>query len=209
MPLERWLASSALQRGEPPADLALEPTAAWWVLETAALRRAELRAVAQLKYGKGRPAGLQAQLDGWRNFLGLFDAPATLLPAGGYGIVQPDELHALQQSLAQHRKDGQAQWQGLRAAAEQALPAGQRRELEQTRQRVQWLAERMRRRAVRPHFQRVALVAIGEQQAAAAAAAGVAVGGAGDVVRGGQGDRGAPGGQDRQRHHHRRRRRRC
>ena len=147
MPLERWLASSALQRGEPPADLALEPTAAWWVLETAALRRAELRAVAQLKYGKGRPAGLQAQLDGWRNFLGLFDAPATLLPAGGYGIVQPDELHALQQSLAQHRKDGQAQWQGLRAAAEQALPAGQRRELEQTRQRVQWLAERMRRLA--------------------------------------------------------------
>ena len=150
MPLERWLDSPAQQRGTLPAELALEPTAAWWVLETAALRRAELRAVAYLKHGKTRSApGLQAQLDDWRNFLGLHDAPASLL-AGGYGIAQTDELDALQQALSSHREEGQARWQGLREAAEQTLPAAQRRELEQTRQRVQWLAERMRRLAATP-----------------------------------------------------------
>ena len=93
--------------------------------------------------------GLQAQLDDWRNFLGLHDAPASLL-AGGYGIAQTDELDALQQALSSHREEGQARWQGLREAAEQTLPAAQRRELEQTRQRVQWLAERMRRLAATP-----------------------------------------------------------
>lgn len=147
MPLERWLDSPAQQRGTLPAELALESTAAWWVLETAALRRAELRAVAYLKHGKARSApGLQAQLEGWRNFLGLHDAPASLL-ADGYGIAQADELDALRQALSSHREVGQLRWQGLREAAEQSLPTAQRRELEQTRRRVQWLAERMRRLA--------------------------------------------------------------
>ncbi len=148
LPLEHWLDSPAQRRGALPAELALEPTAAWWVLETAALRRAELRATAHLKRSAGQDAvALQMRLDDWRNFLGLFDAPASLLPAGGYGIAQPDELGALRQALSRHGDEGQAQWLALREAAEQALPAAQRHELEQTRQRVHWLAERMRRLA--------------------------------------------------------------
>ena len=146
--LERWLDSPARRRGALPADLPLRPTAAWWVLETAALRRAELRALAQLKrrLGQGAP-DLQARLADWQRFSALFDAPAALLPAGGYGIVQPDELAALEQALARHGEEGQAHWQALHEAAERALPRAQRLELEQGRQRVQWLAARMRQLA--------------------------------------------------------------
>ncbi len=142
LPLERWLDAAPQQRGMLPQTMALEPTAAWWVLETAALRRAEQRAASRLKQ-RGN-AGLQARLSDWRDFLGLFDAPAALLPGTGYGIAQPEELEALEQALARHGDDGQARWQALLATAEQALPAAQRQELEQTRQRVAWLAERMR-----------------------------------------------------------------
>ncbi|SBV35940.1 conserved exported hypothetical protein [uncultured Stenotrophomonas sp.] len=148
LPLERWLDSPARQRGTPPPDLPLQPTAAWWVLETAALRRAEQRALAQLKrrLGQGTPE-LQARLADWQHFSGLFDAPAALLPAAGYGIVQPDELDALEQALVRHAEEAQVRWQALHQAAEQALPRTQRLELEQARQRVQWLAARMRQLA--------------------------------------------------------------
>lgn len=151
LPLERWLEGTARQRGEPAPDLPLQATAAWWVLETAALRRAELRALAQLKLQLGPSAPeLQARLADWQRFSGLFDAPASLLPAAGYGIVQPDELDALAQALARHDEEGQARWQALHEAAAQALPSAQREELERTRQRVHWLAGRMRRLAAAP-----------------------------------------------------------
>lgn len=151
LPLERWLDGSTRQRGELPPDLPLQPTAAWWVLETAALRRAELRALAQLKrqLGSGAPE-LQARLADWQRFSGVFDAPASLLPDGGYGIVQPDELAALERALARHGEEGQARWQALHETVGQALPPAQREELERTRQRVGWLAERMRRLAAAP-----------------------------------------------------------
>ncbi len=146
--LERWLDSPARQRGALPPDLPLQPTAAWWVLETAALRRAELRALAQLKRRLGQDTPeLEARLADWQRFSGLFDAPASLLPAGGYGIVQPQELAALEQALARHGEEGRVRWQDLHEAAEQALPRAQRLELEQTRQRVRWLAARMRQLA--------------------------------------------------------------
>ncbi|MGB3391860.1 MAG: DUF4105 domain-containing protein [Stenotrophomonas sp.] len=151
LPLERWLDSPAQQRGTLPPDLPLQPTAAWWVLETVALRRAEQHALAQLKgqLGKDTPE-LHARLADWQHFSGLFDAPASLLPAAGYGIVQPDELAALEQALARHGEQGQAHWRALHETAERALPRAQRRELEQTRQRVQWLAARMRQLAATP-----------------------------------------------------------
>lgn len=151
LPLERWLDSPVRQRGEIPAEPSLQATAAWWVLETAALRRAELRALAQLKHrlGQGTPE-LQAQLAEWQRFTGLFDTPAALLADGGYGIVQPDELDALKQAVARHGEVGQAHWQALHETVGQEMPQAQRLELEKTRQRVQWLAARMRRQAASP-----------------------------------------------------------
>jgi len=86
----------------------------------------------------------------WQQFSGLLDAPAALLPAGGYGIAQPDDLGVLEQALARLGEDGQARWQALHESAERALPPAQRQELEQTRQRVRWLAERMRALAAVP-----------------------------------------------------------
>lgn len=151
LPLERWLESPPRQRGEPAPDLPLQATAAWWVLETAALRRAELRALAQLKrHLDAAPPELQARVADWQQFSGLLDAPAVLLPAGGYGIAQPDDLGALEQTLARLGEDGQARWQALHESAERALPPARRQELEQTRQRVRWLAERMRALAAVP-----------------------------------------------------------
>ncbi|MTI74823.1 MAG: DUF4105 domain-containing protein [Stenotrophomonas sp.] len=151
LPLERWLDSPARQRGEPTPDLPLQATAAWWVLETAALRRAELRALAQLKrHLEGTTPQLQARVADWQRFSSLLDAPASLLPAAGYGIAQPDELDALVQALARLGEDGQARWQALHESAEQALPPAQREELERSRERVRWLAERMRALAAVP-----------------------------------------------------------
>lgn len=148
MSLEDWLESSVQQRGELPSNLPLQPTAAWWVLETAALRRAELRAMAQLKRQlRQDPAGLQARVADWQRFSGLVDAPAALLPDSGYGIVQPEELDALELALDRHGAEAGQRWQALREAAEQALPVARRQELERTRQRVQWLAARMRQLA--------------------------------------------------------------
>ncbi|WP_433851683.1 hypothetical protein [Stenotrophomonas nitritireducens] len=95
------------------------------------------RALAQLKrqLGSGAPE-LQARLADWQRFQRrVFDAPASLLPDGGYGIVQPDELAALERALARHDEEGQARWQALHATAGQALPPAQREELERTRQR--------------------------------------------------------------------------
>lgn len=149
--LERWLESPARQRGEISAASTLTATAAWWVLETAALRRAELRALAQLKRQLGQQTpGLQARLQEWQRFTGLFDAPAALLKGKGYGLVQSSELEALGQAMSRHAEVREVHWQALQAAVEQEMPAAQRRELEQTRKRVQWLAERMRQQAATP-----------------------------------------------------------
>lgn len=149
--LERWLDSSAAARGQIPEDITLQPAAAWLVLETAALRRAELRAADQLKRQWSQPgddmAALQARAQQWSGHLNALAAPATVVDGAGYGLPQASELAGLPQRLAGAGQTAAGLWDSLQAAGEQALPAGARQQLAQARTRVAWLGARVRQLA--------------------------------------------------------------
>ena len=141
--LESWLDADAARRGEVPATLTLEQAAAWLVLERAALRRAEHRALARLKRQLGRQAGLDAAVQDWRQWLGRVDAPGAL-PIGGYGLPQPQELARADQWIARISADGQQRWIRLRTQAEAALPMAESVALAVSRGRVAALGQRLR-----------------------------------------------------------------
>ena len=143
MTLERWLDAPAAQRGQPPLDAGLEHTAAWLLLEQAALRRTELRALGELKRGLDAAPELVQAVDGWLGWLGQLDAPGRL-PVAGYGLPQRAELDAAGPALQPLLAQGPAQWQQLQQQAEQALSAAQQHELEQGRQRVRQLGQSLR-----------------------------------------------------------------
>ncbi|WP_225763897.1 DUF4105 domain-containing protein [Stenotrophomonas sp. Marseille-Q4652] len=148
LPLERWLDSDAATRGEVPADVTLEHAAAWLVLETAALRRAELRAADVLKrqWTRRDPAMAQVREDArdWSGHLGALSAPGNVIRGDGYGIPQPAELETVPATLAGWNQSASAHWRQLQQAGEDALPARDRLQVAQARERVAWLGARVR-----------------------------------------------------------------
>ena len=142
--LHDWLDAAPAQRGALPAALALEQAAAWLVLERAALRRAELRALASLKPRLRQDPALAAAVAGWRQWLAGMDGPGAL-PVPGYGLPDQAEREAVAALLERHSQAAQSGWQALQQAGEGALPAAQRAMLEATRQRVRALGDQVRR----------------------------------------------------------------
>lgn len=135
MGLMAWLDAPPAQRGALPAQPSLEQAAAWMVLERAAQRRAELRALASLKPRLRNSPALQGALDGWQAWLGRIDAPGRL-PIGGYGLPQADELAAADAQLQALFGAGPQQWQQLQQQAEAALAPAQQAQLAEGRQRL-------------------------------------------------------------------------
>ena len=145
MTMERWLDAPAAVRGALPADPTLEQAAAWLVLEQAALRRAQLRAVERLKPQLKRSPALDDAVAGWLGWLGRIDAPGQL-PLAGYGLPQADELAAAAPALQALADQGPGQWQQLQDAAEAALDADARAGLVVGRQRVRQVGMLLRQR---------------------------------------------------------------
>ena len=145
MTMERWLDAPAAVRGALPADPTLEQAAAWLVLEQAALRRAQLRAVERLKPQLRQSPALGDAVAGWLGWLGRIDAPGQL-PLAGYGLPQADELAAAAPALQALSDQGPQQWQQLQDAAEAALDADARAGLAVGRQRVRQVGVLLRQR---------------------------------------------------------------
>ena len=143
MGLMAWLDASPAARGALPAQPTLEQAAAWLVLERAALRRAEQRAMASLKPRLRQSPALQGALDGWLAWLGRIDAPGRL-PIGGYGLPQTAELAAADAALQPLLGDGPQQWQALQQQAE--LEPAMQAQLSQGRQRLQRIGAQLRAR---------------------------------------------------------------
>lgn len=145
MALMAWLDAPAARRGELPEQPTLEQAAAWLVLERAALRRAELRALASLKPRLRQSPALQGALDGWLAWLRHVDAPGRL-PIGGYGLPQAAELASAEAALQPLLADGPSQWQQLQQQAEAALAPAMQAQLTQGRQRLARIGELLRAR---------------------------------------------------------------
>ena len=141
LPLERWLDAPARMRGAIPAEPTLEQAAAWLVLEQAALRRRQLRALQALRPQLANTPALAGAVAGWLGWLQRLDAPGRL-PVDGYGLPQAQEL--AQAPLAELLAQGPAHWQQLQQQAEAALPAAQREQLQHGRQRVAQLSHQVR-----------------------------------------------------------------
>lgn len=144
MPLERFLDASPGQRGDLPAGATLRDAAAWTVLEHAALRRAELRALATLAPTMLRGGPLAEQVGVFQTVLPAATAPGAWLAGRGYGIPQADDVAALQLSLAERNAISQTQWQSLLDSGQALLPAQQREDLQVTRERAARYARWMR-----------------------------------------------------------------
>lgn len=143
MGLMAWLDAPAQQRGVLPAQPSLEQAAAWLVLERAALRRAELRALASLKPRLRQSAALDGAVAGWLGWLGRIDAPGRL-PVAGYGLPQPPELAAAAPQLQALLDQGPGQWRQLQAQAEAALDPALQAQLQQGRQRLEQIGRQLR-----------------------------------------------------------------
>ncbi|WP_235893528.1 DUF4105 domain-containing protein [Cognatilysobacter lacus] len=129
----------------------LRSTAALLVLENAALRRQQSRAVDALKRSLGSGSLVTQPLnDTFRDTLVIAERlsrPASLLPAGGYGIPDATERAVAAQRLAEASAHWQAGTGALQALGETALPARQRIALEATRRNIARLGDRLRQLA--------------------------------------------------------------
>ena len=143
MDLMQWLDAPPARRGALPAQMSLEQAAAWLVLERAAQRRAELRALASLKPRLPQSPALGGAVAGWLQWLRRIDAPGRL-PLAGYGLPQAAELEAAQPALQALIEQGPGQWQQLQAQAEAALDPALQEQLEQGRQRLAQIGAHLR-----------------------------------------------------------------
>lgn len=143
-----WLALPAAERAPWLQRGGLRATAGLLLLEQAALRRAELRARGWLKQQLARQpdsAGARA-LQGLLAEAGQWLRPGALLSADvdGYGLPQPDELQRLQPWLQAVSTRSPQAWRDLRARLQEALPATQRRELDQAQRNLDATGARLR-----------------------------------------------------------------
>jgi hypothetical protein len=159
--VQEWLALSPdvrapwLQQADPgtsPGQV-LRTSAALLLLEEAALRRQELLARDELKrryLRSHKRVGAEAfdAVAALRDLLrteAYFSRPATLLPAGGYGLPQADERESLQQASGRYTAQLKQQRTALLANARQRLSPEQRAILEGTESNIETLSERLRR----------------------------------------------------------------
>ena len=146
-----WLVLSPNQR-QPWLQVADQRTsAALLLLEVASLRRQELQSYEELKrhfLGRDTAGGRAPDIEAIRDFLqsgGFMSRPATLLPAGGYGLPLAQEQRQLSQEAGDRVGRLLQQEAALQAEARRWLSPAQQAALRGTEQNIALLGERMRR----------------------------------------------------------------
>ncbi len=141
-----WLALDAEVRARWLTQGDLRSTAGLLLLEQAALRRAQMQAREQLKrlLVRGQQPQETAALQALLQEAGQWLQPAGLLPAGGYGLPQANELAALQPALDAAGAQAPQAWRELRTQLQRSLPRREQAELEQIEQNLATLGEHLR-----------------------------------------------------------------
>jgi hypothetical protein len=145
-----WLALPATARAAWIDRADLRATAALLVLENAAMRREQARAVDVLKRRMGRSGHRlhdDGLLQGTLALAGRLSRPAGFLPEGGYGQPVASERVVALTRLADAARRWDEGTTALQALGEAQLPTSQRRALQATRDNVARLGERLRGQA--------------------------------------------------------------
>ncbi|MGY3264477.1 DUF7844 domain-containing protein [Lysobacter sp. HA35] len=143
-----WLDLPPSQRAPWMERADLKATAALLILETAALRRAEVRAADELKHrllsGRDpRIAELRSDTDAAIRLRARLARPASFA-RGGYGVPTMDERPAIASRVNDDAAHATEQEAALRTAAETVLAPSDRVDLRDARQNVQRLGDRLR-----------------------------------------------------------------
>ncbi|WP_282297925.1 DUF4105 domain-containing protein [Stenotrophomonas sp. PS02289] len=146
-----WLQLPAAQRAVWGEQGGLRATSAMLLLEQAARNREELRARSGLKRALSDPRGgvdaAHAALLALLDDAGQLVSPASLLPAGGYGVPVGEERAAAEVATAQLSARGVSGWSALQLELRERLPRAQQEELRIIEDSLERLGERMRRLA--------------------------------------------------------------
>ncbi|WP_133478617.1 DUF4105 domain-containing protein [Cognatilysobacter segetis] len=145
-----WLARPAAERAGWFERADLRATAALLVLENAALRREEVRAMDAIKHRVGsghRATSDDTALHDALELAARLSRPAALLAGGGYGLPDADERARVGPRLAEAAADWDARTTALRRLGEQALPRARRESLAAVRANVELLGARLRAQA--------------------------------------------------------------
>jgi hypothetical protein len=148
--VDAWLASPPEARAAWIDRADLRASAALLVLENAALRREQVRALDVVKHRLGRDsrdADGVALLHGTLALAGRLSQPAVFLPPGGYGQPVGAERGMASERLADAARQWDESTATLQQAGETALPAAQRERLRATRENVERLSARLRNAA--------------------------------------------------------------
>lgn len=151
--VQEWLDLPARERTPWLERADLRASAAFLLLEQAALRRQELQARDELKH---RLLGRVAKLDGTGaqariaakdvvHMESLLSRPAQLLPNTGYGLPQPAERDIASREGIALTAQWKQQRNALLAQARQWLPPRSRAALEDTEANIDALGQRLRR----------------------------------------------------------------
>ncbi|GAB1595707.1 DUF7844 domain-containing protein [Lysobacter claricitrinus] len=143
-----WLDAAPAARAQWIDRADLKATAALLVLETAALRRAELRSADGLKRRLLRDSddaakALRADTEAAIGITARLARPASFAPAG-YGVPTTGERPAIASRVSVDAARAAQQEISLRAEAEAMLPSRERADLHDARDNVQRLGHRLR-----------------------------------------------------------------
>lgn len=150
--VENWLELAPGDRRRWMESADLRASAALLLLEQAALRRQELRALDVLKRRYlGRNASVDGEgpdMDAIRDLLqagGFMSRPATLLQGEGYGLPMEEERRLLSGEASQRVAQWREREAALNADVRRWLPAARKVALEETEDNLVLLGEQLRR----------------------------------------------------------------